>query len=223
MSLTRAQLRSTVILNTNRADKSNLINQLLNQAISEIFQVKEFRSAEQLETLTLASGSQTLTLVGTPQQVLSVQIVNGSLSFDLCLKDKKWILHRFPDLSVTITTRPVYCYAEGSTIKFVGLANQDYTVNVRYYNIPTLTLDTDVCPTSIIETAVIAWTTAAVFDSIQMFSEAGVWMGRYTRALRIAMSSDDRSHADRTVEPHGTPAPEPTGVPYLDPFAGIEE
>jgi hypothetical protein len=210
-----------VVSNTNRSDKLSLINQFLAQAISEIFQVKEFRSAEVVEEVTLTGGTQSLQLSGTPQQVLSVQMIFGVLSRELWFKDKKWILNKFPNLSNTITTRPTYCYADGSTIYFVGLANQDYTIRVHYYKIPTFSLDTDVCPTPIIENAVVAWATASTFRSIQMFQEAGVWMQEYGRALRIAMSSDDKSHADRTAEGHGYPKPWPLGVPYQDPFAGI--
>jgi hypothetical protein len=56
------------------------------------------------------------------------RLIDGTSSYDLLIKPPEWIKERYPNPSGDATSKPVYCYQEGTTLHFVPYSNGSYSV-----------------------------------------------------------------------------------------------
>lgn len=224
--MNREDVRNLVISNTSRRDKAALINTAISLVMAEITQIHEFRTSRVEADLTLSASTQTVILPSDVFQLLpDVRLLDStasSVSRIVPLKEKTWILQRYPNLGVTVESWPAFCFVddESGLLTFVPISAQDWTVRIEYHKLfVEVTSDATIIDRQITN-AVISWATAYVFRSIQMFTEAREHMAEYARSLQIAIAADSRRHSERTLQgfSQGTEIPVVYVPPHLDPF-----
>lgn len=225
MRQTRLQLRTSVINNTQRADKADFINQALNDALSEMANRHQWRGLRVQSSVSVNVNDTSFPIPDNMNHIVSVRVQNENsiLVHNLRLESKKQLEQRYPALGTLNTaSTPCYAYEEAGIINFLPRASQNCTMVVTGdYNPGNLLSDTDQPSIPQAEPAIIAWATAETFRSIQMLEEAQYWDAQFEKRFLILKRNDQSRPAERRfVKPFPQPPGEYILEPWKDPFAG---
>lgn len=218
--MTRLQLRSLVIDNTRRSDKTDLINAAIDLALEEIGLVHDFRLMSEESDLSVAQSAASVALPSDYYQVLEARLIDGTESFELQIKDKNWVVERWPNIASVPEGTPTVAYEENGTLVLAPRPNRTYTIRVTVSKLPSsLTSDSSSPTIAGISHAIVAWATAYVFKSIQQFEAARFWMQEYARSLILAVRADKRRSAVKyQLEEFPDSERNLSTRPWLDPF-----
>lgn len=225
MSLTREQLRNSVIANTNRSDKADLINDAINMALDEITMRHTFKSKKQQISVSVVAEDTSFVIPEGINRLLSVRVENsdGNVFHNLVIMPKARLERTFPALGQNnISGIPTYGYEENGVVYFLPKAVAAYSFLVTGDSLSgTFTSDSDTCLIPGVDPCIIAWATAWVFKSIEQFEDASVWDQRFEKSYLFAVRNDRRRPATE-LEAEQFPFEGPAYIsdPYNDPFAG---
>ena len=158
-----------------------------------------------------------LALTGLSQTFQHIQItslIDGLLSNDFTIKPKRWVVARWPHVSALSPGKPYLGYIEGDYLFMHPISDDNYTMRITYTTIAGLAFAGDSTENPIPETdhAVVCWTSAFIFDSIDLPDQGLVWKGRFAQAVGLDLHSDRIHHEDMVAD---------TGLDLaLDPLTG---
>ncbi len=225
--MTRQEIRNAVIARTRRTDKTAEINEAINQALTEIQQVRDFRSTKVEETGSLLQGGQTFTITGDMFQLLHVFLQDPTTlvnAIEIPLLDKSLVTMKYPDKGSNVEGWPGVCYVEGQVVTFVPISSQEWNVRVEYFQlVPELSTDAGIVSRQL-AAAVVCWCTSEIFKLTQQWQDADKWMAEYGRRLQLAISADGRSREITVMAPfrQNESYQSSSLPPYLDPFYGLD-
>jgi len=122
--------------------------------------------------------------------------LDTNTKISLVEKTKDWVLRRYPD--ATQVGKPEVYYVEYNTglVYLAPTPDYAYPAVMRYEKRVAsgyFASDATVCPVEDLETALIAWTSGWVLQSIEKYAEASVWFTQAGMALTTAIVQDRTS------------------------------
>ena len=218
---TRKELRELVKPNLGgRTDKDTVINSALEAGLKYAINIHFFRSMINENDVEIVADDTYLTIPSTYFQLLECRLIDGTASYNIDIRPKKWITERWPNISERSTAKPIYGYIEGGKIYLYPVSNGSYTVRITTCDNPTFSsADATENPIPCLDDALVYYATAHVMKSLQMFELAASWDLEFARAFSAAKTGDMKGPEVYRLEPFG--AEKPAVIePYLDPFAG---
>jgi len=224
---TRAELRALVLPHIgNRTDKTVVINEGLEDGLSEAMKVHAFKTKEVETDVSISDGSTYAAFPSNTLELVEARLIDGTSSWPITIKDKKWLVERWPNVSSLSTNKPVYAYEEGDKLYLYPISNGSYTVRMTTRAKATFSdVDGTENPVPLLKQYLVRYAVAHVFDDVQLFDFAAKWEQKAATSLALAIRADTRKPAEvKQFIPHGYDI-EPDSViePYLDPFYGIED
>lgn len=224
--MTFLQLQNAVVDNINRTDKTSVVQNGINFGLQEIAKAHEWLSNRFETDLVIAAGDLSVPLPATMHKLVEARLINPSatvLSYPMVIIPKMTFVKTYPNVVAYGAARPFVGYEELGTLFFFPKSSDVFTIRVTCDKLPaTLTNDGDVNPLVETDQALIAYATAHVFRSVQMFEAAAVWDGQFKMSLGNALNAEKRRVATsvRLQEFHQDSSLETSPIPWLDPFAG---
>lgn len=214
---TLSELQTAVIANTQRSDKLSVITDGLNFGIDELTRRHVFRALRTEVSVEVVADDSQFPIPEGMTHVSNIRVLNGeTLVHTLCVKSKNTLMREFPSLGRELSTgTPAHGYEEAGIIHFFPTASQTFTMLVTGDGQGGhMESETDTPGIEGIDEALIAYATAHVFRSIQLYEDSGFWEGTFERRAITAIRNDKRQAAEiRQLEPF----PGPSGVPDVDP------
>jgi hypothetical protein len=208
---------------TGSADRSQLAGDAIGEALLEAAQLHNFQSMSEEVPVTFATDSNSFALPEGTFQVKEVRLLNDNTSYTLNLRQKRWITRHFPNPTFYTSSYPSYAYTEGGLLYYMPKANADYTGVMTITRIPTLAGDDDELEPSLLATYVIAYATAEVYRSVEMFDEAAVWDNKAAQRLQLAIIADRKSEEEVILDQYPDANEDPYIDKYHDPFWGHDK
>lgn len=221
MSLSLTSILTAIQQNHKRDDREATARTGILLALQEIPKFHEFEISRTSVDLPISTDAGSVDLPDDVLKILEIRWINELLSYQLPLKNRELILRRFPNLDAIPSSYPVECYLEGTKIYIAPRTSLDAAIRVNYTILPSFNDSDDSSTISpaipLVDKYLIEYGTGWVFQSLQMFNEAGFWMQRAGASLQASIDYDLRKPAeDRRIQPVGTV--EPRVWDPLDPF-----
>ena len=220
--MNREALENLILESTGRSDKLTLIRSAINIALEEVSGAALWNDLRTEDTVTAVGGEPYVDLAEDAVRVAEVRRIEGLLSRPLLIRPKTWLVTRYPSVESMSNQRPVYGYITGQRLYFVPIPDVSYDITYTYFPLhPELTNATDEVLIRAASTAVIAFATFWVFQSIEMSEDAKRWFDIYQDRLKRAIKIDGadsavKYEAEKRSNP-GTYIP-PNAAYWLDPF-----
>lgn len=220
---TRAELRAKVKpLIGGRTDKDSVINDGLEEGLKRAMDVHPFKTRQVETDKSIAENDTTVDLPDDTLDLIEVRLIDGTASWPIFIKEKKWLVERWPNISEVTANKPVYGYVEGDKIHLYPISNGSYTVRMTTKVKPSFSgVDATENPIPSIEFALICFATAYAFRSVQLFDFAVPWDTQFVNALATAIPADKRSPVVKRFEPFGEKPLPIIDSPSVDPITGI--
>lgn len=224
--MTKSELRDLVRSNTNRQDKDSVADSALSLGLEKSAMMHDFQSMRIQSDVRVSANEISVALpddLWKLREARVINIQNTQLVSILELRDQQWILERFESPS-TMIGRPTFGYIQNRSLYIVPKAQESYDLRMSYTRLPTLVSDTDSVEITGLDEALVAYATAFVFRSVQLFQDAQTWMTEFYRALDSAIQHDRRQPMKKVqMDPHpGTDAAMGfVGDPSRDPFLAM--
>lgn len=221
--MTKTEILAAVRTNHNRTDRDTIAETGLALALTELVKQYEFRSTKQILDVTISAEDGHVDLPTNWLSIYEVRFMNGLLSYPLEFTDRERALKKFPDADTLAASRPELCYLEGSSVYFVPRTSIDAGVRLTYSITPSFPSSGNIDPPILgLDLFFIAYATAWVFMTLQMFKEASAWMGQANAALMSAIQSDQTQPADDHIKQPICTVPTFVNDP-TDPFMGLNQ
>ena len=116
----------------------------------------------------------------------------NNTGWQLDIRDKAWVVRRWPNFVNDTASDPVYGYVENDRLFLVPRPDGPFMITMTVSKLlgTDWSQDTDEIPIRGMDNAVVCWATSYYLDSIESFQLARVWEKRYEMALRKAVLSD---------------------------------
>jgi len=218
---TLADLRTLVIANVgNRSDKNTVINAAINFGLEHALGWYTFHEVRAESDLVTEIDDLYVDLP-TGAKVSEARLVVGLSLNPITLKSKIWVVSRWPNIVALSSGRPQYGYIQGGKLYFSCPLGDAYPVRVTYAIPPVLSADETENPITILDEALIAYGTAAVFRSVQNFDAANLWTQQYGTLLAAARALDLQHNIEHKAD---VVESEPSTFlnPWEDPFYGFD-
>lgn len=206
--MTRSELREQVFLNTNRRDKTDVVNNALDLGLREIIRRINWKSQRVTVELPVEVGVSQVNLPDNCNDVITVRVYetpddttdeSQTSASNIEILTKRQILDYAPGLASDTSGKPAVAYIEANTLYFMPAASSPYTIEVTYHAIVDSFEDDDTeTPVPAFENALIAWATSRTFMSVQLYTDSQAWMMEYERAFRHAQEADSKRGAQLT-------------------------
>lgn len=227
--MTYLQIRNAVIDNTNRTDKTSVINNGINFALAEAAKRHQWYSLRTALASTINVGNVSISMPADFYRLVEIRLIDAAanaLSYPMRVVPRGQFLRRFPNVSgMSAGGRPMLGYEENGIFYFAPKSSGTYTVAGTYQKtFPVLSADGDNNPIVELDLFTIAFATGYLFKSIQMFDASGSWMQDANSLLENAIRSEkNRPATTYMMEEFAQPADGSESVePWSDPFAGHE-
>lgn len=227
MAFSKINIRTAVQDNIGRTDKDSVIDNSITLALEAIGRRHRFRVMRTESDLSIVADDLLIALPSGTVDVHEARIIDGTSSYPILLKTKKWITDRWPNIDGDSKGKPVRAYVEGSNLYLQPQCDDSYTVRLTVTKYPTLASDSDTLSIPGVDECVINWCTAYVLRSYEKFQEAVQWERRFETALKFAMKDDRaRDAVDFRAEDSNSVANRvgygnvQSSEPWLDPFYG---
>ncbi len=208
--MTRLELRNLVISNLgNRTDKNAVINAALEEGLKQSARLHFFRSLVSESDVAIIADSAYIDLPATAYQLLEVRLINGTSSYPIVVKTKKWLVDRWANIADHAAGRPVYGYIENSDLFLYPISDGSYTVRITVTTAPTFSSsDATENPIPVLDMALVCFATAFVMRSIQMFEYAAPWDLEYGKLFTGAKLGDKKGPEVMKLQPFSSKAVE---------------
>lgn len=226
--MTKSEIITRVLKNTGRlrgagdGARDDIAGSAISEALMEAAMVHNFQSMSEEVPVAFASGSGSFALPEGTFQVKEVRLLNDSTSYTINLRQKRWITRHFPNPTFYNASYPSYAYTEGGSLFYMPNASTDYVGVMTITRIPTLEGVDDILEPNLLATYVIAYATAEVYRSIEMFDEAAAWDAKAAQRLTLAIIADRKSEEDNVFDRFPDNTEDPIIDKYHDPFWGFD-
>ncbi len=219
---TRLSLRTKVKINLgNRTDKDSVINDGLEEGLKRAMEVYPFKTRQTETDITIVENDTHFHLPTDTLDLIEARLIDGTSSYPIAIKDKKWLTDRWANIAACSTGKPVFGYEENGIVYLYPISNGSYTIRITTRVKPTFNaLDATENPIPTLDFALVCFATSYVFMSVQLFDFAIPWDNKFVGAVTSAINVDKRSRDTAVVkkfEPFGEEVP-PVIEPYLNPF-----
>jgi hypothetical protein len=193
--MTKAELRAIVIQNTNRSDKVDLINSALVFGGRQIQQARLWHKSLTSATTTLAANASTVLKPTDLDKIYAVVVENAESTLNryrVRVVEQSTFRTFFPTLTtLTQVGEPWLCYEDVLNLVFGPMAQQAYNITTHYYKKhTTLVSDSDTPLIDEFDELLIAYASAYVFRSIEMFDSANQWETMFRTRLGELIRTD---------------------------------
>ena len=218
---TRAELRATVLANIgNRTDKDDVINASLEDGLKRAVSIHFFKSLITETDVAIVADSTYASLPDNTYQLLEARLIDGTSSYPITIKSKRWLVKRWSNIGDAGTSKPVFGYVENDRLYLYPVSGGSYSIRMTTCINPSFdSADSTENPIPSLNIALTHFATAHVFRNIQLFDAALVWDAEFMRAFITAKSGDKKGPEVHQLQPFGQEVPSII-EPYLDPFAG---
>ena len=222
MARTRATLLAMVKNRTARTDKDDVIIEGLDLGLEEYTMRHEFRALRLESDLSIVADDESVSAPSTMRTIEEARLIDGTMSYPMRIKSKSWLTSRWADVSELSTSKPQYLYEETGTLYLYPVSDGTYTVRVTTYsNCGTLSASTTENPVPLLDSAIVHWATAYLYNATEQYEKAATWERMAERAFQVAVQANGR--VVRMEIKAALDVPESLTLPserYLDPFAG---
>jgi len=142
---------------------------------------------------TIASGTftvtcQFITITSGYDKLLSVGQKGDLQSHPIPIREKRWIDTYYPDPTQIAARRPIWCYEDGANgrLYFIPIPDAVYSIELTTSTVPTV--ETAGATLVGFDSALVAYATGYVFNSIEKFVSGAAWMKEYEKLLSTALS-----------------------------------
>ena len=217
--MNRAAVRNLVLEATKRTDKVALINSAIDLAVAEVSSQHLWSDLLVEDEVSLTTDEPSVDLETDLTRLMEVRLIDDTNSRPLLIRNKSWLVNRFPNIESQSSARPVYGYMQGTTLFVLPVPNSNYTVRYSYYRLhPALATDVDEILIRHADGAVAAYATFWVFKSLERHADAKEWLGTYVALLNSAKRVDkDNTAVKIKADQRGQDMPQ-VGEYWLDPF-----
>jgi len=200
---TRAELRALVISNLgNRTDKNTVINAALEEGLKHVSRLHFFRSLVSESDIAIVDAETYIDLPATTHQLLEARLIDGTASYPLVIKTKKWLVDRFPNIAEGPIGKPQYGYIEKNDLFLYPISDGSYSVRITVSTNPSfLSLDATENPIPVLDIALVCYATSYVMKSIQMFEYAAPWDLEFKNLLTSAILGDQKGPEVMQLQP----------------------
>ena len=224
--MTLVQLRTIVEGTTGRTDKDTLIDASINFALITLSQSYNFLDLQREFDTWVAGGDYKMELPMNLNQIQELRFLvpaSPTVSYPMKLERKLWVVEKFPNIAgSSITGRPLWCYREGNQLFFDRKCNGVYCVRITGDVVASYFAEADECPIKNAEECLVAYATAEVYRAIQLYTDAGQWMQKWTLLRTNLINAKQRETGTQFVaEPWSRDRRPQTNEPWLDPFQGL--
>jgi len=149
-----------------------------------------------------------------------LRFIDGTSSYPIDIRDKKWVVDRWPYVESLSKNKPVVGYVEDNKFWCYPVnGDSSYVVRATYVKrVSAFSGDSVENPVPALDYALSCWATGFVFDSIEEFAKAASWYGRAASSLLKAIKEDKRTKIIRQMDPFTTEKTYESPTPWLDPF-----
>lgn len=208
--MNRSEIRALVIEHTNRGDKVDLINSMINVALKKVSSEHVWNDLLTEAVTNFTADSSVLALESDVRRLSEVRVIDGLSSYRLIIRPKKFLVKMYPDFESWSSTKPRFGYKEGTTLYVVPPPDQAYEVRYSYYRRqPNLTDDTTDIAATITDDCVVAYATYRTFKSVQQHEDAALWLADYVDLLDAAKKLDRSAATEQIAQPRGVGEPVP--------------
>ncbi len=221
--MTFTELVAEVVARTARADKNTEAGVAVNLALKELTQIHFFRDLQSNESLSYTADAEYVALPSRTRAILEARLINGTQSYPIILKAKKWVLDRWSKVSELNASYPIYAYIEDEKLYICPEASADYTIEVTALIYAADISGSTENPIANSDEAIVAWASMYIFGMIQNTEMSVFWEKRYNKAVTRLIHAD-RSHNLNDVAQEFrvfSPALQRASArisPHLDPF-----
>ena len=201
MALTRAQLRAIVQKTTGQdsSDMESHINTSLDLGLRSLCSRYDFRDMRsEPDDLSIGADDESVSLPTGTHHLLEARLIDGTNSYRLSIKTKGWLTKRYPNISSRSTNRPVCAYIENGSLFPYPISNESYSIRLSVSILPTFASDSTELSVAVLESPLISWATAFIFEMMQQFESAPAWKQRSFLEFEEAKLSDMRDNTDRS-------------------------
>ncbi len=222
----RSELRTLVIENTGRSDKTTLINNQLDFAIQKLSRIHPFDKNRPETSVALATGAISVQLPADVDQIITINFADPAIptvGYLMVLLRKTQFLKMFPNVAGSVVTgRPLYSYRDKDQLYINTKSNGNYILSITYQRLMAFQTDTDECPIFGADEVLVAAATAAVYRSMQMYQDAAQWNSETASLLKLLVIAEEREIGVDFIAKEWKNEPEYPypNAPWLDPFAG---
>ncbi len=221
MAMTRAELRTAGVSNIGaRIDKNTVINTALDlglKALARRHEWDDLRTSVDLETV---ATEQEVSLPSDFLALLEARYINGTISWLLEYKTKRWLVERWPNISANNNTKPEKFYVASGSMFLFPVPDAAYTIRVSYVAEPAdFADDSTENPVSVLDLSLLSWATHYVMMSMENFAAAAGWLALSEKHLLDAIRSDKRTGVMHQADGGRAVRELPNPNAYLDPFA----
>lgn len=224
--MTLTQIIQAVQDNVNRVDKDSVIRMGVTLAVSRIYAKHTF-----LQNVTQVDQDVSIGMssVSVPDGCINVTEVRwltdltNTQAWPVIIKTKSWVVQRIPNPDSVNASYPYLGYIEGGQIVFVPAASVSGIIRVTCDTLFTFATDDDDMPILGVSEAIIAYATAHVLRSIQLFAEASNHMAHFNDCMEDIINADADDSAVIFQADISNPRRNQGHTfiePYLDPFQG---
>ena len=192
-AFTFAQLRQAVVDATGRTDKLSVINTGLNLGLSELSQLYDWRDLRVQTDLTVNQNDLSFNLPSDFYQIVEIRLINGALSYPLMIVPKEKFTKTWANVTALGSGRPWIAYEELGVIYIAPKSSASYPMRTTYIRLhPPLVLDQDLLLIQVANSAIIAYGTYWLFQTLGMFVDAQAWRAVFEGEAQRAILADQR-------------------------------
>ena len=192
MAKTKTQLISSVETRTGRTDKDTLIGEAIDSALLECQNEHFFREMYTTADLSASASDVSEALPSDMHQLLEVRLIDGTSSYSIFVKSKRWVVENFPNISADNASKPDWCYEEEGTLYFSCPLDDAYTIRITYYAFLVFASAATANPIPCTDNALLYYAMSELYESLELDRLADKWLRRGDRALVKAVRSDKR-------------------------------
>lgn len=230
--MTRKTIRDLILSNTGRDDKQSVADAAIDLCMSRLGQLHDWQQTSTAATLPIGAGDTSIILPANTQRIIELRLINGLASFPMRLLEKRQVLDVYSNPSALPQNIPCYCYRQtdsnnNDTLVFFPISNGNYSIELTIAANPSVgSEDTAEPDVPNLDEAIVAYGTAYVFRSIEMFENASPWDQQFAGLAATAIAADQRRPGEILIlQQHGSVGGRvlefdgmPSGNPQLDPF-----
>ena len=200
--MTRSQIRNLILQNTNRADKSSIADSAIDLAFSRLGQMNEWQQTRLNETVAIAQGDSSFTLVTGCRRLIEIRLINGIRSYPLTLESKVRALEWCSNPTAFPQNFPRLCYWENDGsgndhVLFFPVSNGNYSIEYTASFPPTIgASDSAIANIPDSDECIVAFGTWYVFKSIEQLSSAAPWEQQFAQLAAQLIAADNRRPAE---------------------------
>jgi len=191
--MNRSDIRALVVDATGRADKDTEINNAINLAVGEVSAARNWSDLFVESSTSVTASSLSVLLDTDLARLVELRVLDttASLAWRLSIRTKQWLLRRVPYPPYKPVGKPRFGYLEGKTLYLYPVPDIDYVFRYSYFRLhPKLVNDSSEILIRQADSAVAAFATYWILQSLERQVEADKWFVTYTRVLKSAMEVD---------------------------------